>query len=64
MEVAAEQGAVVMAIEAGQTLVLGRERVVELADGAGIALVGVPTEGPEAAGAGVARVASAIGESD
>ncbi len=48
LAVAAEAGAGVVAIEAAQTLVLGREKVVELADGAGIALVGVATAGPGA----------------
>jgi DUF1009 family protein len=46
LEVAAEAGAVIVAIEAGQTLVLDREAVVEQANRAGIALVGVPAAGP------------------
>ncbi len=46
--VAAEAGAAVIAIEAGSSLVLERQKVVEYADSAGIALVGVPAEGPGA----------------
>ena len=42
----AEAGAVLLAVEAGRTLLVDREAMVARADAAGIALVGVPTEGP------------------
>jgi DUF1009 family protein len=45
LAVAEEVGAAVIAIEASRSLVLEREKVVERADEAGIALVGVAAEG-------------------
>jgi UDP-2,3-diacylglucosamine hydrolase len=42
----AEAGAALLAVEAGRTLVLDREAVIEHADAAGIALLGVPEAGP------------------
>jgi DUF1009 family protein len=59
LEAAAEVGARVVAIEAGRSLVLDREVVVQKADRAGIALVGVPAEGPE-----MQAAAGANGEAD
>jgi DUF1009 family protein len=59
IEAAADAGARVVAIEAGRALVLDREVVVQKADRAGIALVGVPTEGP-----GSLAAAGVNGEAD
>jgi DUF1009 family protein len=42
-----EAGAALLAVEAGRTLVLEREIVVQRADALGIALLGVPESGPE-----------------
>jgi hypothetical protein len=47
VEVAAEAGASVIAVEASRSLVVQRERAVKQADEAGIALVGVPSAGPK-----------------
>jgi DUF1009 family protein len=52
--VAAEVGAGVIAVEAARSLVLEREMVVEQANAAGIALVGIPTAGPETTSSGEA----------
>jgi DUF1009 family protein len=41
-----EAGATLLAVEAGRTLVLDRDAVVERADRAGVALLGVPETGP------------------
>lgn len=51
---AAEAGAGVLAVEASRSLILERERVVEQAEAAGIALVGVPSGGPDAVSSGEA----------
>ena len=60
LEVAAHSGVGVVAVEAGRTVVLDREAVVARADASGIALIGVPAEGPAAAHAG----SGADGEAD
>jgi DUF1009 family protein len=54
LAVAVEVGAGVIAVEAGRSLLLDREQVVVQADAAGIALVGVPAAGPDAAESGEA----------
>jgi hypothetical protein len=46
LEASAGAGAGVVAVEAGRTLVLDRPALIRIADTAGIAVVGVPTEGP------------------
>ncbi len=46
LAVLAEGGGAALAVEAGHTLVLDRERLVAEADRRGIALVGVPSTGP------------------
>jgi hypothetical protein len=50
LRVLREGGAAILAFEAGATLVLEREALVAEADGAGIALLGVASAGPGAAG--------------
>lgn len=52
LEVAALSGVGVVAIEAGQTLVLDRQEVVAQADASQIALLGIPAAGPILAGVG------------
>ncbi len=52
LERAAEAGAVLIAFEAGRTLVLDRAALIERADAAGIAVVGYPAEGPRDPGSG------------
>lgn len=46
LESAAAAGAALVAVEAGRSLVLERERTVALADAAGIALLALPAAGP------------------
>ena len=47
----AEVGATVLAIEAGKTIVLEREKMLDAAATAGIAVVAVESPAPQAAGA-------------